>query len=242
MTGFSGIGFVTNNIFPDTTDVDEMITGSRREGVISTFSTLIKKSVSGVMAAFVGAILQLFGVLVNQLLAHGLAQRAIRAADPEAVVGIASTGRLCYPERETPEDIRAAREATFAVSDDDWSFTHHWLLDPICLGKFPDCGGTALEECVRQVTPEDMSIIHAVPDVLGYNIYNGNAVRTDGTGYAYVPRYPGFPRTAMKAQLEKIPGQMGSSSQWWVKDQSSSETAKVASRAARISSGVSRSG
>ena len=139
-----------------------------------------------------------FGVLVNQLLAHGLAQRAIRAADPEAVVGIASTGRLCYPERETPEDIRAAREATFAVSDDDWSFTHHWLLDPICLGKFPDCGGTALEECVRQVTPEDMSIIHAVPDVLGYNIYNGNAVRTDGTGYAYVPRYPGFPRTAMK--------------------------------------------
>lgn len=139
-----------------------------------------------------------FGVLVNQLLAHGLAQRAIRAADPEAVVGIASTGRLCYPERETPEDIRAAREATFAVSDDDWAFTHHWLLDPICLGKFPDCGGTALEECVRQVTPEDMSIIHAVPDVLGYNIYNGNAVRTDGTGYAYVPRYPGFPRTAMK--------------------------------------------
>ena len=139
-----------------------------------------------------------FGVLVNQLLAHGLAQRAIRATDPEAVVGIASTGRLCYPERDTPEDIRAAREATFAVSDDDWAFTHHWLLDPICLGRFPDCGGTALEELVRQVTPEEMDIIHTVPDVLGYNIYNGNAVRADGTGYAYASRYPGFPRTAMK--------------------------------------------
>lgn len=63
--GFSGIGFVTNNIFPDITDVDEMITGRRREGVIATFSTLIKKSISGVMAAFVGMILQLFGLVTG---------------------------------------------------------------------------------------------------------------------------------------------------------------------------------
>lgn len=64
--GFSGIGFVTNNIFPDITDVDELITGRRREGVIATFSTLIKKSVSGVMAAFVGMILQLFGLVTGE--------------------------------------------------------------------------------------------------------------------------------------------------------------------------------
>ncbi len=63
--GFSGIGFVTNNIFPDITDVDELITGRRREGVIATFSTLIKKSVSGVMAAFVGMILQAFGLVTG---------------------------------------------------------------------------------------------------------------------------------------------------------------------------------
>ena len=63
--GFSGIGFTTNNIFPDITDVDELITGRRREGVIATFSTLIKKSVSGVMAAFVGMILQLFGLVTG---------------------------------------------------------------------------------------------------------------------------------------------------------------------------------
>lgn len=63
--GFSGIGFVTNNIFPDITDVDEMITGRRREGVIATFSTLIKKSISGVMAAFVGMILQRFGLVTG---------------------------------------------------------------------------------------------------------------------------------------------------------------------------------
>lgn len=139
-----------------------------------------------------------FSVLVNQLLAHGLAMRAIREADPEAQVGIASTGRLCYPEAQTPENIRAAREATFAVSDEDWGFTHHWLLDPVCLGRFPDCAGTALEPLVKKVTQQDMAVIHAVPDMLGYNIYNGHAVVADGDGYAYVPRYPGFPRTALK--------------------------------------------
>ncbi|MGM9549316.1 MAG: glycoside hydrolase family 1 protein [Faecousia sp.] len=139
-----------------------------------------------------------FDVLVNQLLAHGLAQRAIQATDPEALVGIASTGRLCYPERETPEDIQAAREATFAVSDGDWTFTHHWLLDPICLGKFPDCTGTRLEPLVRRITEQEMAVIHTVPHMLGYNIYNGHAVRAGETGFAYVPRYPGFPRTALK--------------------------------------------
>lgn len=139
-----------------------------------------------------------FNVLVNQLLAHGYAQRAIKTADPEAIVGIASTGRLCYPETEAPENIHAARTATFAVSDGDWTFTHHWLLDPICLGRFPDGPGTRLEALAKAVPSEKMAIIHAVPDILGYNIYNGHAVKVTETGFEYSPRYPGFPRTAMK--------------------------------------------
>ena len=63
--GMSGLSFVSTNIFPDLTDVDEMITGRRREGVISTFSTLIKKSISGVMAALVGFTLQGFGLVTG---------------------------------------------------------------------------------------------------------------------------------------------------------------------------------
>lgn len=63
--GMSGLGFVSTNIFPDLTDVDELITGRRREGVISTFSTLIKKSISGVMAALVGFTLQSFGLVTG---------------------------------------------------------------------------------------------------------------------------------------------------------------------------------
>ena len=139
-----------------------------------------------------------FACWTHQLLAHGLALRAIKAVDTDAVVGIASTGNLCYPEQETDADIRAAREATFATNPDFWIFTHQWLLDPIVFGRFPECPGTELEALARQVTPEQMAIIHAVPDILGYNIYNGHAIRAEEAGFVYVERYAGFPRTALK--------------------------------------------
>ena len=132
------------------------------------------------------------------MLAHGYALRAIRAADSAALVGLASTGRLCYPETDSERDLAAARAATFAVSDEDWVFTHHFLLDPVVLGGFPECKGTAFEPLIAAVSPEELTVIHAVPDFLGYNIYNGNAVRAEGASFAYVPRYPGFPRTALK--------------------------------------------
>lgn len=59
--GLSGMASVQNNIFPDVTDVDEMITGERREGVISTFSTFVKKFVNGFAAFGVGKLLAAFG-------------------------------------------------------------------------------------------------------------------------------------------------------------------------------------
>jgi len=141
---------------------------------------------------------EVFRVHVHQMMAHGLAQRSIKAADPTATVGIASTGNLCYPETETEENIAAARVATFATDEAFWIFTHQWLLDPIVLGKFPDCAGTALEPLAKAVTPEQLEIIHAVPDMLGYNVYNGHAIRAAGDTFEYVPKYPGFPRTALK--------------------------------------------
>lgn len=59
--GLSGMASVQNNIFPDVTDVDEMITGERREGVIATFSTFVKKFVSGFAAFGIGKLLAWFG-------------------------------------------------------------------------------------------------------------------------------------------------------------------------------------
>lgn len=90
--GMSGLGFVSNNIFPDLTDVDELITGRRREGVISTFSTLIKKSVSGVMAAFVGFTLKNFGLITGDTVTKfEKSTGSLYSQTPEAVMGV----RVC---------------------------------------------------------------------------------------------------------------------------------------------------
>ena len=90
--GMSGLGFVSTNIFPDLTDVDELITGRRREGVIATFSTLIKKSISGVMAALVGFVLQGFGLVTGDTVTiFEKANGTLFAQTASAVFGV----RLC---------------------------------------------------------------------------------------------------------------------------------------------------
>ncbi|MDR1464061.1 MAG: MFS transporter [Oscillospiraceae bacterium] len=60
--GGSGINFAVSNIFPDVTDVDELLTGRRREGVIATFSAFLKTATSGVLQFLIGVILEWFGV------------------------------------------------------------------------------------------------------------------------------------------------------------------------------------
>ena len=63
--GMSGLGFVGNNVLPDITDVDELITGRRREGVIGTFNTMIKQVTGGIMTFLVGLILDGFGLVTG---------------------------------------------------------------------------------------------------------------------------------------------------------------------------------
>lgn len=67
------------------------------------------------------------------MMAHGLAARAVRGADPAAQVGLASTGRLCWPH--APEDWAASTKAAFAMPDGDWMFTHPCGLDAVCFGR-----------------------------------------------------------------------------------------------------------
>lgn len=59
--GFSGPGFVVTNIQPDVTDVDELITGRRREGVISAFNSFLKKTISSFSSGAVGFMLDKMG-------------------------------------------------------------------------------------------------------------------------------------------------------------------------------------
>ena len=83
--GMSGIGFVCNNVFPDLTDVDELITGRRREGVVSTCNTMVKQVTGGINTFIVTLILGGFGLDTNSEATEFVEQ------PDSAIVGI----RLC---------------------------------------------------------------------------------------------------------------------------------------------------
>ena len=83
--GMSGIGFVCNNVFPDLTDVDELITGRRREGVVSTCNTMVKQVTGGINTFIVTLILGGFGLDTNSEATEFVEQPA------SAIMGI----RLC---------------------------------------------------------------------------------------------------------------------------------------------------
>ncbi|MBQ8504497.1 MAG: MFS transporter [Clostridia bacterium] len=89
--GKSGLGYVATNILPDISDVDELITGRRREGVIGTFNTFIKKTVSGVMSSVVMFILGGFGLVVGDELQEKLAVDPGFHQSDSALLGV----RIC---------------------------------------------------------------------------------------------------------------------------------------------------
>lgn len=109
----------------------------------------------------------------NMLLGHTLAAQALRETDPSNVVGLASCGGVCYPASERPEDVNVARNEMFASPKGFGGFSHHDLLDPLCLEDNP-----------------------GKPDFIGLNIYNGIAVRAGENAPENVPYPVGGSRTA----------------------------------------------
>ncbi|MDD3428525.1 MAG: GH1 family beta-glucosidase [Oscillospiraceae bacterium] len=145
----------------------------------------------------------LFYAMHNLALAHGKASLALRKEDSRIKIGIATTGRLCYPASSSLQDLQAAKKATFTIADHslfEWVFTHHWFLDAIMLGHYPaECAGTFLQPLAAAVSKEDWEIIHQPADFIGLNVYNGHEVYADSSGsFAYTAKYPGYPRTALK--------------------------------------------
>ena len=139
---------------------------------------------------------QLVSCWKNLMLAHGLSFRAIRKAAPQAQIGIASTGRLCYPH--SPSDETAARQETFRLTDTDWMFTHPIVLDAVCFGRV-EPEGEKLRELISAVTPGEWDLMHAKPDFIGVNAYNGSEIAAGPGGMpVYLPRPVGAPRTALK--------------------------------------------
>jgi len=101
--------------------------------------------------------------------AHVLAWDALHEIDGENRVGMASTGTVCCPASGRPEDIRAARESTFALPQGVRTFSHTLALDGMT-DKL---------------------------DLIGMNIYHGTAVRMGENGPEEVPYPVGGARTAI---------------------------------------------
>lgn len=128
-------------------------------------------------------------------LAHSAAMKTIKAIDPETVVGIVPCGRLCYPEKDTPENRDAAYKTSFDLSAGwSWGFTFNIVLDSLIFKRYDDSAPAPVKKFAETIDPKDWEEM-AAPDFIGINVYQGDMV--DDTG-AFVPRYPGFPVTACK--------------------------------------------
>ncbi|PWI09009.1 beta-glucosidase [Streptomyces sp. NWU339] len=130
------------------------------------------------------------------LLGHGLAARAIRAAAPDAQVGIVNNLSTIHAATDSPED-RAA-----AVRMD--GHTNRWWLDPIHGRGFPqdmrEVYGVALPE-----KPGDSETIAAPLDWLGLNYYFPQVVAAEPDGpapHAAFVRRADVPRTGMDWEID----------------------------------------
>ena len=132
----------------------------------------------------------------HALLAHGIAVSAIRAEVRDAQVGFAPMVMPRLPISDSPADMEAARQATFAVNSKN-AWTHAWWMDPVFRGQYPEDGLTLYGPEAPKVGPEDMRIISQPVDFLGLNTYQGVLVESDGQGgFREVAFRDGFPRTA----------------------------------------------
>ncbi len=132
----------------------------------------------------------------NTLRAHGRCVQAIRAAArKQPTIGWAPVGHVSFPVTEDPDEVEAARAATFAVKKTDlWNNT--WFSDPVCFGCYPEDGLRMYGTNAPSFPAGDMDLIRQPIDFYGVNIYSGGAVKADGTP-APVSSAPGRARNSM---------------------------------------------
>ena len=128
-------------------------------------------------------------------LAHSEAQRRIKAVlGDEAQVGIVPCGRLCYPEKDTPENRESAYLASFDLSREGWGFTFNIILDSLIRRGYDASAPEAVKRFAAEIPPSDWDLMEA-PDFIGINVYEGDMVDEQGEP---VKAYAGFPMTATK--------------------------------------------
>jgi beta-glucosidase len=135
----------------------------------------------------------------NCLLMHGRAAQIIRTrAKKKPIIGWAPVGRVDYPIDETPENIDAARTASFSFNGKHF-WSNNWFGDPAILGHYPEEGLRHFASDMPKFDPRDMDIIKQPLDFYGLNIYQGTQIKRGANGQPEnVPFPPGHALTTMR--------------------------------------------
>ena len=133
----------------------------------------------------------------HAMLAHGKSVQVIRARSEKPTrVGWAPVGAPKIPLTNSPEDIEAARKATFNVTQKTvWS--NAWWNDPVFFGHYPEDEMAVFGSDVPTPRAGDMETICQPLDFYGANIYNGDTIKADpNTGAPVEVEHPlGMART-----------------------------------------------
>jgi len=125
----------------------------------------------------------------HQLLGHGLATAALRAAGA-AQVAIANNYSPAWPASDSPADVAAATA---------FDALHNRLFtDPLLLGKYPDLSAfTGGEDLGAWIKDGDLALISAPIDALGVNYYYPTRLSAAaGLALPFAPEpIPGYPVT-----------------------------------------------
>lgn len=127
----------------------------------------------------------------HQLLGHGRAVRAMRAADPAARIGIALDCRHALPASDTAEDVEAARHFD--------GFRNRWFFDPVFGKGYPADMLEAYEAEGRirdgLVQDGDLDEIAEPIDWLGLNFYTSLRIDRAHREMEYLEGVEGSPPT-----------------------------------------------
>jgi beta-glucosidase len=120
----------------------------------------------------------------NSLRAHGRAVQALRVRaagaggrSPRATrIGYVISTQVGQPATGRPEDVEAARSATFSVRDrNQWNNT--WWTDPVLLGHYPADGLRLAASDMPAFPSSDLEEIRQPLDFIGLNIYKADTWR-----------------------------------------------------------------
>jgi beta-glucosidase len=135
----------------------------------------------------------------NSMRAHAKAVQALRATVKGAQVGYAIAVSLKQPASASPDDIEAARAATFAVGRSPWN--NAWWTEPVLRGTYPEDGLATYGAQMPRLKASDLDEMKQPLDYLGLNIYKAEYVRRGANGESEeLPTPPGYPRSGVDWQ------------------------------------------